>query len=421
MAQIELPFGRGTLRVDIPDAVLGEVVSPRPVEAAVDAGALIETALDSPIGSPRLEQIVQPGQKVAVIIDDNTRETPIHLMLPHVLERLAAVAIRREDIRIVMALGTHRPMTEAEIMAKVGPAIAREYDIVNVSCWDESQVVYLGTSSNGIPAWVNRVVAEADVRVGIGGIIPHADVGYGGGAKIILPGVCGGRTVDAFHARQAKIEVNLLGQVETPIRHDLEQFVGEGVGLDFILNAILTLDGELYRCVAGHFIQAHRAGVAIARQVYGVPVARRYPLVICNSFPADLDLWQSVKGLWAGEPMVDDGGMLVLVTPCEEGANLHPLFADYIGRDLDVLLNELDAGRVEDPNACGTASQICRMKRRIRFGLVSPGLSRADAARMGFAYYDSVEEAVAAELDSLAGDALVGVITHGGFTVPVVQ
>ena len=420
MTQIDLPYGHETLQVNIPAALLGEVVSPKPVPAAADPEAIIRAALDQPIGTPPLEQMVQPGQKVAVIIDDITRETPTHLMLPPLLERLRSAGLTRDAIRIVIALGTHRPMTEAEIVTKVGPAIAAEFEVVNTSCWAESQFVFLGTSSNGIPAWVNRAVAGADIRLGLGGIIPHTDAGYSGGAKIILPGVCSGRAVDVFHARCAAIQSNLLGLVEGPIRRDLERFVGERVGLDFILNAILTREGELYRCVAGHFIQAHRAGVEVARDVYGIPVAKPYPLVISNSFPAVLDLWQSSKGLWSGELMVGDGGTLILVTPCPEGINIHPLYADYMARDPDELQAELDGGQAEDPNACSGAIQIARMKRRIKFGLVSAGLSQADAARMGFAYYDSVEDAVTAELAGSSEPASVGVLTHSGFTIPLV-
>jgi nickel-dependent lactate racemase len=420
MAQLSLPFGHGSLSVNIPDTILGEVVSPKPVKAAADPEAVIRAALDQPIGALPLEQIAQPGQQVAVIIDDITRETPTHLMLPPVLECLARASVSREAIKVVIALGTHRPMTEEEILVKVGPAIAHEFEIINVSCWDESQFVYLGASSKGIPAWVNRAVAEADVRIGLGGVTPHTDAGYSGGAKIILPGVCSGRTVDAFHVRGAAIHANLLGTVEGPLRRDLEQFVGERVGLDFVLNAVLTREGELYQCVAGHFIQAHRAGVQLAQQVYGVMVSRRYPLVIANAFPAELDLWQTTKGLWSGELMVNDGGTLILVTPCPEGINIHPLYADYMNLDPDELQAELDAGRVEDPNACAGAILIGRMKRRIKLGLVSSGLGQADADRMGFIYFDSVEAAIAAELDGSALSASVGVLTHGGFTIPFI-
>jgi nickel-dependent lactate racemase len=421
MIQLQLPFGHGTLAVRIPDEALGEVVAPRAVTPVADAEAEFGAALDNPIGSPRLEAIARPGQRVAILVDDITRETPTARMLPQVLARLQAAGVAPGDIRIVLALGTHRQMTEAEIVEKVGAETARQFEVVNDSCWDESKFVYLGDSSNGIPAWVNRAVAEADVRIGLGGIIPHTDAGFGGGAKIILPGVCSGRTVDVFHTRCAAVTHNLLGDAEGPIRRDLEQFVEERVPLHFMLNVVLTADFQVYRCVAGHFRQAHRAGVKFAQEVYGVPVARRYPIVIANSHPSFIDLWQCSKGMWTGEALVSDGGMLVLVTPCPEGINIHPLYADYMNRDPDELQAELDAGRAEDPNAAAGAIPIGRMKRRIRLGLVSTGLTRADADRMGFAYFDSVEAAIAAQLPPGDGRGSVAVMPAAGFTIPLVS
>ena len=107
----------------------------------------------------------------------------------------------------------------------------------------------------------------------------------------------------------------------------LEEFVEERVGLDFIFNVVLDSEGSLYSCVAGHFIAAHRAGVAVAREVYGAPVPKLYPLVVSNAFPAQLDLWQSTKGIASGELMVRDGGTLILVTHCTEGNKTHPLLS----------------------------------------------------------------------------------------------
>ncbi|HID28720.1 MAG TPA: DUF2088 domain-containing protein [Desulfobacterales bacterium] len=267
MARIDLPYGDGLLPIEIPDSHLGERVSPFGVSAPVDPDKVIQTALDHPEGTPPLENLVKPGQRVAVIIDDISRLTPIQMMLPPVLERLVKGGINRNDIRIVIGLGTHRPMTQAEIISKTGHEIAAEFDIVNVPAWDEKQMVYLGTSGIGIPAWVNRIIVEADIRVGIGSITPHTDVGYSGGAKIILPGVCGDLTVNAFHVRAVDLYTNQLGIIETGLRQDLETFVADHVGLDFIFNAILTRKGSLFQCVAGHFFKAHRRGVRLAREV----------------------------------------------------------------------------------------------------------------------------------------------------------
>lgn len=420
MARIDLPYGRRLLPIEIPDDYLGEVVAPPRIDTVVDPSAAIAAALASPIGCLRLAKMVQPKQKAVVIIDDITRETPTRMMLPPVLEELAGAGVENENISIVIALGTHRPMTQAEIDKKIGPMIARDYRIVNVSARDAREMVYVGTSSLGIPACVNRFVAEADIRVGIGMIAPHLDAGFGGGAKIILPGVCSEETVAAFHAQMANINTNQLGVEEAALRLDLEKFVRECVKLDFILNAILDSNGALYRCVAGDSIKAHRAGVRFALKAYGVTVKRRYPLVIVNAYPHWIDLWQTTKALASGELLTEKGGMLLLVADCPEGYGAHPLFAEYIGKDLDALLQQFNGGQMKDQAAAAEAVAVCRMKRQIRIGLVSSGFSANEVRRMGFSHYRSVEEAIGHALQNMP-EKKIGVITHGGTTIPLLS
>ncbi len=421
MAAIELPYGSGTLTFEIPDHCLGEVISPRMIVADSGSDAIIRHALDHPVGTPLLSQILRPEQKVAVIIDDISRETPTAQLLPPLLGTITRAGVEPTNVAIIMALGTHRHMTEVEIAVKVGPEIMHAYRVFNTPCKDDRHMVYVGTSSNAIPAWVHRSVADADIRIGVGMISPHMDTGFSGGAKIILPGVCSCQTVAAFHARQASLSGNQLGVADAPMRQDLETFVCDRVGLDFILNAVLNRDGTLYRCVAGHYIQAHRRGVEFAREVYGVPVARRYPLVISNAFPAQIDLWQSTKGIASGELVTLDGGTLILVTHCQEGNSTHPLFADYLGQSPDQLLGALEAGDVEDPVACALAVPISRVRERITICLVSSGLSASDAKRMGFTYYETIEEAIACELKNCGNEPRIGVLTHGGVILPLIN
>jgi nickel-dependent lactate racemase len=286
----------------------------------------------------------------------------------------------------------------------------------------DDEMVYLGTSSNGIPVWVNRAVASADVRIGLGMITPHPETGFSGGAKIILPGVCSARTVDAFHTASALIESNQLGNVNTPMRRDLERLVGERIPLDFIVNVVVTLAGELYQCVAGHFVLAHRAGVRYARAVFGVPIRRRYPVVVANCYPYDLDLWQSVKGAWCGDLFTADGGTLILVTAAPAGNSSYPLLPAYAGRDPGELRRAIAAGRVEDGKQAATGVMFGILKRRVRLALVSGGLAQADADAMGIGYYDTVEAAVEAAVNRLPAQERTGavaVLLQAGITLPI--
>ena len=422
MASLELPYGQDRLPVAIPDRWLGEILSPQPVEPPPDPLALVTAALDRPIGAPPLKKLAQPGQQVALIIDDYTRKTPIHLLLPPVLAQLSLAGVAPADIRIVVAPGTHRPMSQAEIIAKIGTELAARYEVVNIPSTAENEMVYLGRSANGIPAWVNRAVVEADLRVGLGMITPHLEAGFSGGAKIILPGVCSEATVDAFHAASAFIPDNQLGLIDAPLRRHLERFVAEHVPLQFIVNVITTLTGEIYRCVAGHFIDAHRAGVSYARQVFGTPAKRRYPIVIANCSPYDIDLWQSIKGVFAGDLVTADGGTLIMVTAAPEGNSNYPLVPGYCGRNPAELQQEMLTRGIADAKQAATGVMVGRLKQRIKLALVSTGLTSTDATAMGLAYYDSVETAVAATVNRLPPadrPGAVAVLPQAGLLLPL--
>ncbi len=424
MAKIHFPFGKNSLEINVLDEYLGEVVLPKTIKPAQGVEQLIQESLDHPIGCPPLGKMIKPNQHVAIIVDDYTRMTPVHRFLPQILSELHSVGIQKSEIRIVFALGTHRPMTLAEIIAKVGAEIAGEYQLVNVPSSTLSEMVYMGESSNHIPVWVNRTVAEADFRIGLGEIAPHLDVGFSGGAKIILPGVCGTETVDTFHARIADISSNQLGVIDAPLRLALENFVCERIPLNFIMNVIVNLDDEIYRCVAGDCIAAHRAGIQFAQQAFGTPVRQKYPIVIANSYPHQNDLWQSEKGLYCGDMITADGGTLILVTHAAEGNSNYPLFPHYIGMNPEALKLDLDALKVDDLKLAANGILIGRMKKRVNIGLVSSGLTQTDADLMGVNYYSTLEDAINEAIQKLTPQARmgsIGILPQAGITLPIIR
>lgn len=431
MPELTIPYGNTLLSVAIPDEWLGLVALPNEVAPIQDVQRLIRLALDAPTGGPPLGGIAQPGMRVALIVDDYTRKTPIRQVLPLVLDELQAAGVSPADIRIVIASGSHRRMSPDEIAARLGRAIANSYEVVTFSTEDQSQMVCLGETRQsmclgetiqGIPAWINREVAEADLRIGIGMITPHLDAGFSGGAKIILPGACGIATIDAFHQSAAFIPENQLGNPEAPLRRSLEQFVAEKVPLHFIVNLVLTTKGEVFACVAGHAVQAHRLGVKYAREVYGVPVQRRYPVVIANCYPYDQDLWQSVKGMWCGDLLTEDGGVMIVATASPEGSQAYPSLPAYIGRDPEELLGELLAGKSPDPMVAATGVMISRLRQRIRLALVSSGLDRSEAQAMHIPLYNTVEEAVSDSVSQLPVNERKGclaVLPYAGAVMPI--
>jgi len=430
MPLIEIPYGAGTRTVAIPDDWLGAVVAPQPVPAHPDVDACIVGALRQPIGTPRLRDLVHSGQTVAIIVDDRTRKTPIHRLLPPVLAELHDAGAQRRDIRIVVALGTHRPLSPVELSLKLGAAALGGYLLVNVPSTDPDAFVACGdlsfrgslTALRPVPVAVNRWVAEADVRIGLGMITPHLDAGFSGGAKIVLPGVCSLSTVDAFHRASAFITENQLGQPNAPLRRALEAFVQTHVPLHFIVNTILTLDGELFACVAGDAVAAQRAGVTYAQSVYGVPVTRRFPIVVAGCAPYDQDLWQSIKGAWAGDLIAADGGTLILVAAAPEGSSNYPRVPAYAGQNPQALRRAINSNRVEDAMQAATGLLWSTLRQRVNLIMVSDGLPQREIQRMGAQWRHSIDAAVEGAVAAQPFDQRYGgvaVIPQAGVVLPV--
>ena len=419
---VTIPYGDGGLTFRIPDDCLEGVFSPNSVEPVADVGEAFAAALAAPLGCESLCDVLrqQRPASVAIVIDDITRHTPVHLVLPQLLDYCNEAGVSDEQIQVVLALGTHRAMTDEEILRKAGHEAVARVPFINPRYDDPDDLVHYGKSDCGVEIWINRTYAEADVKIAISNLIPHGAVGFSGGAKIIYPGVAGRETVTQFHRAANGNPENAAGRVETPIRRDIEEMASK-VGLDFLVCMITTPESEIAGITAGHFVKAHREGVKLSQQVYGIRLERKASVAVASSHPADLDFWQAAKCLFNCQSVVEDGGWLVVVTPCPEGlCDEHALYDTYIGMDPAALLEGIEDGAFEDPIAAAPAVCLARFRERIHIGIVSDGLSRRNVENMRFHYFASVEEALR-HISAQAGEQKVAVFTHGGEAVPFVE
>ena len=413
--RVTIPYGNKKEYFDIPDNNLIGVYSPNAYTEPVNPELIIEEAIDNPIGTPPLEEIVFRGCSVNIICDDITRPTPVKMILGILIPKLIEYGVDKKNIKIILALGSHRYMTEDEIIAKVGTEIYREFIVLNSEFRDKRKLENLGKAPDGVEIWVNKDVMDCDIRIGIGNIVPHPAMGWSGGGKIIYPGVTGEDTVAAFHIQHGLAGINMFGMEDCPVRLKMEKWV-DTVGLHFIINTVLTPEKKLFRAVAGHYVAAQRKGVEYAKLLYGKKVTEKSDIVVVSSFPVDIDFWQATKGVLCGDHILNDGGTLILVTPCYEEVGPHKEYIDQIGNDnAEEMLRKIEKGESseDDPLALAIGTTISRIRKRINLALVSEGITQAEADTAKFEYFESIQEAVD-KVISRYENPKVSVITHGG-------
>jgi len=419
---IDLPYtDTSLLPLTLDEAVLGEVVMPAHIEGEIDEGSKIEGALDAPLGKPRLEEMARPTHRVLILCDDNTRPTPAARILPHVLRRLDQAGVPDENIDILIASGTHRPMTDNEIIAKVGEDVANRLRICRHQYDDPSSLYRAGVSSLGVDVWLNKALRDADLVLGIGNVVPHPHVGWAGGAKILYPGVAGAETVSAFHLVGIEDPINYLGRDDAPARASLE-LLAETAGLDYVINTVLSTDNRIVDIFAGHPKQSQEAAREASKRVYCVPVKRRYDVVVSNSYPAYLEFWQAGKGIFSADLMLNPGGTIILIAPCPEGVGVtHPDQVEYLSIGMGELMRRIEGKEVHDPIAAGVCAKVCHIMQRTRVVVVTDGLDEATVRAMGFGYFSDISEALENVLSEYPANMPVAIITNGGETVPIMQ
>jgi len=368
------------------------------------------------------------GKKnIVILIEDNTRHTSLRDILPILIEYLNGYDVQDSDISFLTAQGTHRLMTQNEMVEKIGIDLYKRFRVFQHDATSYDELVDLGyvkTDGHNIPVHVNRIAVEADLLIGVGDIVPHSDAGYSGGSKIVQPGVCGFATTAATHIAAALLPEIPLGMAENPCRFGMDQ-VAKKVGLSFILNIVKNSEGQIIAVFGGDFIKAHREGIAIAKQAYGVKIPRLGDIVLVSPFPCDDDYWQASKGLISAYFATKPGGIIIFVAPCYEGLeHNHPKLRDWLKLPLREVIAKAKITRPEDLKEDLVAADIAMCNARIRekckVFIVTDGLSDEDIDILGFVRFSTIQSALD-EASRLSSGNDLGILPKGGISLPILS
>ncbi|WP_349669436.1 nickel-dependent lactate racemase [Lacrimispora sp.] len=352
MAKIKIPYSNRLLEVEIPDHNLVGILESKAhtYHASGSQEEIVNRALDHPIGSPSLEELVRGKKNLVIITSDHTRPVPSKVTMTILLKRIRAVN-PDIDIKILIATGFHRPDTTEELIHKFGKEIADNEVIINHLSEDENSVVRVGTLPSGGELWLNKLAMETELLISEGFIEPHFFAGFSGGRKSVLPGVASSKTVMANHCSEfIASEYARTGVIHNnPIHKDM-LYAARQAKLAFILNVVIDSEKNIINAFAGDSEQAHAEGCKFVMDLAAVKAVKADIAITSNGgYPLDQNVYQSVKGMTAAEAVCKEGGVIIMVSACNDGHGGKSFYENMANaKSPDEVLNRvMKTGRTE--------------------------------------------------------------------------
>ncbi len=414
MPTVEVKFAKTKKRFTIKDRNFLGVLKPNAIEVGLINEAEVKRAIDYPIASKKLNEIVKPNEKIVIITSDITRPMPSKLVLPLVVEQLIQSSVKEENIEIVLALGSHRKHTPEEKEYILGKSIYNSQ--IKITDSDMKNCLRLGMCDYGTPVDIFKPVVEADRVICLGNIDYHYFAGYSGGIKAIMPGVSSWEAIQANHSNMVKKDCYAGNLATNPVRLDIDQ-VANFIKVDFLINVILDEKKNVVKAVAGDVTKAHRKGCELLDKLYGVSIKEKADIVITSpgGFPKDINLYQSQKALDNSKHAVKAGGIIILVASAKEGFGEEHFEEWMTGKTPDEMIQLIEEDFILGGHK---AAAIARILKKNQILFVSD-LADDLVKKIGFTPFKSVDEAIVESLHQLGKDSKIYVIPTGGSVLPI--
>lgn len=293
----------------------------------------IKAAITSPIGMPPIRDLARGKKEVVIVFDDMSRVTRIAEIVPFVLEELAAAGITDDNIRFIMALGSHGAANRLDFEKKLGREVVASFPVYNHNPFNNC--IRVGTTSYGVDVCLNAEVVHCDFKIAVGSVVPHPNTGFGGGGKIILPGVAAMETIEHFHRVEGEFRKKCPGERVTgvalfdknPLRLNSAEAMAMA-GLDIKIDCLLNAWGEIVAIFAGAPQPAYEAAIAEARRHYLTPAATGKPIVVANTFAKANEA--VIVGLNSAFKAASfEGSDVVLIANAPDGPITHYLLGSF--------------------------------------------------------------------------------------------
>ena len=421
--QAHLAFGKHGISVDLPSGFRYRVLETRTAAPLADPQASVASALDNPIGSPPLIELARGKRTAAISVCDITRPAPNPTTLPLVLSRLEQAGIQRQAITILIATGVHRGATPPEIRQICGGEVADGYRIENHNARALAEHRHLGSTGRGTPVYIDERFVAADLHITLGLIEPHLMLGYSGGRKLVAPGLAAQETIKVLHSPKfmrdpEAIEGSISGN---PLHHELLD-IARMARHDFAVEAVLARDRSIAAAFAGQPEQAHQRGVEFVSNTTLEKLDEPVDAAITSAagHPLDLTFYQTIKGVTAASHIVKEGGRILVVGECSEGAGA-PEFTRMLeaGQPCADFLKSIDQAPVIVDQWQLEKLALVAARQQVLYYV--PGLPQKYQTRLWGKSCLSVTDAIASLTSGLAAGSSIAIIPEGPYVLAQVS
>ncbi|MFO8017023.1 MAG: nickel-dependent lactate racemase [Promethearchaeia archaeon] len=428
MKKLNFDYGKKGLEIELDPQWHYEILRPKTQERLKNPEKTIRHAIQNPLESRTLENIIHDGrkkkkaQKICIVVSDATRPVPSKVILKGVISELLEYGINYEQILILIATGLHRPTREEELNRIIGKELLKKVKVMDHIATDTSTLINLGTTSDNSPIQINKFYYESDVRIITGYVEPHFFAGFSGGRKSIVPGIAGKETILANHsAKNIDSPHARFGHYEKNPIHQNAAEIAREVGVDFTINVCINEKHQITYVQCGDWEKVHKSLVEYQSQHVFKELMQPYDIVVCGNggYPLDLNLYQAIKSMAIGEMAAKENGTIISVNQLSDGIGVgQNNFKDLLfsGLQPKEIYRKIMDGEITLPDQW-EIQILARILMKSQVYVVSQ-LTKDDIGNIGLKYAPTAEEAIKESLHRHGKEARILFLPHGPLILP---
>jgi lactate racemase len=423
LMQISIPYGSGIASCNIPSkTLLPRNAQPTP-KGIRDIAKAVGDAIENPIGTDSLLELVRPSSSVSIVVNDITRPYITEKLLSPIIQTLHQAGVTDKLISIVVATGVHRSNTQEELKKLLG-GLPSDIRVINHIAKDEKSLIKLGTTKRRMPVIINKNFAESDIKILTGLISPHQQAGFSGGRKSILPGISSYDTIKAFHSAPLCSREVEIGKLDGNITHEESLEAARIAKVDFIVNVVHTSQWGILKVVAGDLYHAWSEGVKLWKESMEVKITELADISIVSpgGYPRDINLWQAQKAIASAELVTRKGGIIILVAQCKEGLGEEQLSWQQLLVEARTPIEAIERFEREGYNdGSGKAFLFARALKDFHVMIVSDFLDPVLLKRMFMERFINLQDAVNTAISETGGSSKIVVLPDAVEYLPSVS